>query len=175
VSGELVMTSRIHEAYLLHMQDYLLNFAKHRPAIQHLNASRIGARVRGMSYVGLEETLGPLPAIDGSERAAWTERFSDASIAESLPATPLQRDTLDGWLAELTMILDQHPGSAFTPLYAAFAATSLHAQAATSYRDVQYVFEAKYQAPSAAEVYGNRFREHLRQVAADLRQIRSAL
>jgi hypothetical protein len=171
VAGEPVLTSRIHEAYLLHMQDYVLNFAKHRPEIQHVNTSPLGARMRGMTYVSLSEALGALPAIDPAARQVCAAWFADVPGVQA----DAQRQALDGWLAELTGLLERHPGSDFAPLYRAFADTSLHAIAERSYQDVKYVYEAKYQAPSAAEVYGNRFREHLRQVAADLRQIRDGL
>jgi hypothetical protein len=171
VAGEPVMTSRIHEAYLLHMQDYVLNFAKRRPEIQHVNTSPIGARMRGMTYVSLGEALGALPSIAPEVRQACAAWFSGVA---GIP-TDVQRGTLEAWLGELTALLERHPGSEFAPLYDAFAATSLHALADKSYQDVKYVYEAKYQTPSAAEVYGKRFREHLRQVAADLRQMRDAL
>jgi hypothetical protein len=171
VDGRPVMTSRIHEAYLLHMQDYLLNFAKRKPDIQHVNTSRLGARMRGMTYIGLEQALGGLPPIDAATKQACAERFAAAPLVTA----ECQRQALDDWLHELTGVLEAHPASDFVPLYKAFAGTRLHSLSAKSYEDVEYVYLAKYQAASASEVFGNRFREHLRQVADDLRQMRERL
>ena len=171
VDGRPVMTSRIHEAYLLHIQDYLLNFTKRKPEIVHINSSRLGARMRGISYRDLDEVLNPLPPIDPEVRRGCAARFA----APPSVTVNAQRDAVDQWLLELNALLDRHPASEFVGLFAAFAATSLHAVAARSYQDVQYVYEAKYQAPSSAEVFGKRFREHLQQVAADLRHVRETL
>jgi hypothetical protein len=174
VDGRPVMTSRIHQAYLLHMQDYVLNYSKRRSSVRHINTSRLGARMRGVLYQDLDTTLRGLEPLANERSRDLRPLLSPSHVASRTS----RRERLDCWIEELTRALASSSGGQdFDALIQGFARTSVFQAAATAYSDLCYVYEAKYQkgANAAAGVFVNRFRDHLRQVLADLRETKDAL
>lgn len=173
VDGNPVVTSRIMHSYLLYMQDYLLDSARLKPHVKHINTSRTGAKIRGMDYLPLEKVLeshgAPVQPPPPRELIA-------SALAKHQPIPQGARiGSLDRWIAELDRLLEQAGRiTDFDGLFAKFKSGSLYAQAAQSYDDVSYLYETRYRSEKEA-VFLNRFKEHLRSVLEELRRIRAAV
>jgi hypothetical protein len=162
VGGRPVVTNRIYHSYHLFMQNYLVDFAKLKPMIRHINTSTVGARVQGMEEMGLEAAL--------ASTSSPTRGSPSAIIAEShganQEATPeRQKAVLKAWEAELSRLLsDVSLEDSFERLFAKFKRTSLPPLGGRSYDDIWYLYEVKYRSESDAIrlAFLNRFREHLR-------------
>lgn len=164
VAGTPVVTSRVYQAFMLHMQDYLLNYSRQHPHVRHVNTSTIGARIRGMEYLTLDQ------ALDGSARRDPEEGTPFTHAAPiSIPAVP-RRKLVKRWRQELARVLDRHGDLVET--LAAFRKTDLYRQAATNYDDVAYVYEARGSRTGTGETLISRFRRHLRDIGSALEAMR---
>jgi hypothetical protein len=171
VHGLPVVTNRLYYSYLLYMQDYLSKVAKQKPDVRHVNTSPAGARIQGMIPLELEEAL-RLPLHQDSISPA--EMVRTALVPEEGIAKRAQDDALAKWVSEIDRLLGRTED--FTHLFGRFKATSMYAQAARSYDDVYYLYEARSsRGPhSVAPVFLDRFRKHLQEVREDLRKIGAA-
>lgn len=169
-SGGMVVTSQVFHAFLLHMQEYVLNIARQRPGVRHINTALAGARIHGMEYVDLTAVCATMAPLDPTTKAGLHERLT-------APA-PGDRDTqvtaVTEWTDALHVILQTHGfEDEFPVLFAAFRKTALYRQASKGYDDIFYLYEARHMAttPGAGEALCRAFREHLRHIAADLSAI----
>ena len=171
VSGAPVTTNGLYYSYLLHMQEYLLAYQRLRPDVRHINASS-GAVILGTEHVPIEQLVarlalpsGESPARDLGERVAGASGPVDRERAAVL---------LRQWTNELAQVLDEDTRAAsFAESFAAFERTAVHAQAASSYRRVRYVFDSRYasRGPEAAAAFRTRFSDHLRFIAETLTRL----
>jgi hypothetical protein len=174
VGGTPVVTSRIYHAYLLYMQNYLLDFARLKPGVKHINTSRIGARIQGMDYLALEQAL----AGQAAPAQLPPREFITAALEQNQRVPKeAQAAALKRWETELDHLLAQADQlQDFDRLFAKFKSTSLYAQAARSYDDIYYLYEIKYGSKNTPmyPAFLNRFKEHLQFVLEELRRIRAA-
>lgn len=171
VGGTPVITSRIYHSYLLCMQDYLLDFARLKPRVRHINTSRFGARIQGMEYVAAENVLAALAALTPP-----SPRDLIASALESKQRIPqdARKMALSQWTADLDHLLAHADQLAdFDRLFARFRGTSVYAQSARSYDDIYYLYETRYRGKKE-RAFLNRFVEHLQSVMEELRRISAA-
>lgn len=174
VGGNPVVTSRVYHSYLIYMQNYLLEYARQRPGVKHINTSGTGARISGMDYVDADRALAPVP----ESAAPGAAEMIGAALAKNRRVAPKARHTAAiRWAAEVDRLIRQ-PGrfEDFGRLFSGFSTTSACAQAARSYGDVYYLFETRYaNADSATKAsLQRRFLEHLRFVAEELSRIKAA-
>lgn len=172
-AGGTVLTNRLLHAYLLHMQDYILHYAKVKPAVRHINTSTSGALILGMETKGLVESIEGCP----EPPLAASQAISQAMTAPRRPTTATQIATLDAWIATLqSLVASVDSVESFSDIFAAFAATPLCDLPGRGYRDLWFVFETKYQlgAHPATSAFVSRFKSHLRHVLEDLRSVRAA-
>jgi hypothetical protein len=169
-SGGMVITSEVFHAFLLHMQEYVLNVARQRPALRHINTALRGARVHGMEYADLGTTLATLPPLEPSAKPALQARLG----------TPIRVDarkldaTIAEWTSALGGVLDSHGfEERFPVIFEAFRTTAVYRQAAKGYDDLLYLYEARHIAatPGAEAAMCRSFRQHLRQIVTDVSQI----
>jgi hypothetical protein len=153
VSGTPVVTNRVYQAFMLHMQDYLLNYSRLHPHVRHVNTSTVGALVQGMEYLSLDQALAGAPPRDPIERSPFTRA---APVA--IPGPP-RRKLVKRWRQELGRVLDV--GGDLVETLAAFRKTDLYRQAAAGYDDVVYVYEARGSRSGGGETLTARFRRHL--------------
>jgi hypothetical protein len=156
VSGEPVITSRVYQAFLLHMQEYLLNYSRQQPHVRHINTSSDGARIEGMEYLSLHDALAGTPSRDDAPSV-----FSDTPATGVAVPPAVRRKTVRRWCQELDRVLALSGDLVET--FAAFRKTDVYRQAASSYDDVVYVYAAR--GPRAGGASGQtlsaRFRAHL--------------
>jgi hypothetical protein len=168
VSGRPVTTNRTYYAYLLLMQDYLLDYARAAPAVCHINTSRRGARIRGMSEERLEDVFANQPAgLQPSAREIVREAFDEGRPG---PVADRAAGALTRWRTELAALLEEPPSTDFDRFFLRFKTTTLHALAPQSYDEVYYVYESRYRnagADARAE-FVDRFMTHLRAALAAL-------
>jgi hypothetical protein len=165
VSGEPVITSRVFQAFLLHMQEYLLNYARQQPHVRHINTSADGARIEGMEYMSLRDALAGTPSRDEASSA-----FIDTPATRIAVPPDARRKTVRRWCQELDRVLALSGDLVET--FAAFRKTDLYRQAASSYDDVVYVYEARGSRAGGplGQTLSARFRAHLVGVRDCLRE-----
>ena len=174
IDGSPVVTSRIYHAYLLYMENYLLDFARLKPGVKHINTSRIGAMIRGMDYLALEQALATLAA---PAQLSPRESITAALEQNQRILKEAQTAALKRWETELDHLLAQADKfKDFDRLFARFKATSVYAQAPRSYGDIYYLYETRYRGANNQLhlPFLNRFKKHLQSVLEELRKIRAA-
>jgi len=172
VQGTPVVTSRLLQLYLLHMQDYILQRAP-LVATAHINTSMSGARIGGTIQATLDAALAPFTPLDAPPRAMLA-----AALSRRTPPPPqAQTAAIRGWLDELEPIVAEIDALGPDALFDRLAATTLFTVPGRGYADMRYVYEAKYQrgAHEASALFASRLRHHLRQVLDDLRHESAAL
>jgi hypothetical protein len=172
VDGAPVVTSRLLQLYLLHMQDYLLQRAA-RVATRHINTSTMGAQIGGTTLATLDDVLAPYPPLADSPRTLMAALLA----RRTPPAAAAQAAALQRWIGELAPIAAALDELAPDVIVDRLAATSLFEAPGRGYADIRYVYEAKYQrgAHEASPLFASRLRHHLRQVLDDLRHESAAL
>jgi hypothetical protein len=173
VAGRPVKTNGLYYSYLLHMQEYLLAYRRVRPDVRHINASS-GAVILGTERRTLERVVADL-------LPAATEPPGDVVRRVIVHARrPVNRAEasafVTGWRADVDRLLRDHAvGSTFEPLFAAFADTTLYAQAPVSYTKLRYVFDSRYasRGDDARVQFKERFVDHLRHIGDALAHIGS--
>lgn len=171
VHGEPVTTNGLYYSYLLHMQEYLVAYSRQHQDIRHVNASA-GAVIQGAEYVAVDQLVSSLNLPDHAAQAS--------PIAAAITAShgPTDRRAVAAlirqWRTELAQVLQRDSeGRSFRQSFADFEQTTLHAQAASSYRRVRYVFESRYapRGDEGADAFRARFSEHLRFIADTLTRL----
>jgi hypothetical protein len=166
VDGQLVITSRLHHTYLLHLQNYLLTRARQHDRTRHINTSRIGAMIRGMEYIGLGEALGSGGPLDTPARDVIRGAFAGPGRVRH----ELQRATVTRWLGELEGVIRRTRDlDRLEPMHAVFARTTMYACAAPSYDSLLYLAEAR--GGRGRSDLAGRFRAHLADIHADLQTL----
>jgi hypothetical protein len=168
VDGNPVVTNRIYHSYLLYMQNYLVDFARVKPGVKHINTSRIGARIHGMDYLALEEALATHEA---PAQLSPQEIVTAALERKQQVRREEQTEALYRWVNELDHLLPRADRlEDFDRLFARFKTTSLYAQAARSYDDIYYLYEIRYRGGDNPMrlAFLSRFREHLQFVFGEL-------
>jgi hypothetical protein len=167
-SGQPVTTSRIFQAYLLHMQEYLLKFSRERPDVRHVNTASNGALIQGTEHVELAQALADCPPLSRPAREVIARALGvHAPVERSLQASTVSR-----WLADLDRLMATPSSPRFEDIFDAFRSSSLYPHAARSYDDLLYFHEAgagRQLEAAAPGTLAARFRDHLQQVAGDLR------
>lgn len=168
-NGQPVMTSRIHQAYLLHMQEYLLKFSKERPGVTHINTSSSGACIRGMEHIGLRQALADCPSPPRSAREVMARALGVCPSVERGP----QASAVSRWLTDLDELVAGPSTRSFEEIFGSFRKTSLYPHVARSYDDLFYCYEARggQRTAANAEGFATRLQDHLRHVAEDLRSM----
>ncbi len=165
--GQLVITSRLHQAYLLHMQDYLLQLARAHDRTRHINTSRIGALIRGMEYLDLESALA---GVEPADVAAADVLRRVLSGHTRIPSA-LQAETRERWAGELNALLVRLARvDSFEQALAEFARTSLYQHAGSGYEHLRYLAETRTLRGADEGALLKRFRQHLWQIAGELGQ-----
>lgn len=173
VSGRPVVTNRLYHSYLLYMQDHLAKSAGEMPHVRHINTSATGARIQGMESMTLEQAL----ALNATAGASPAEELAAALVpGEGIPRAA-QQEAVAGWMAEIEGLL---AGTAqeenFDRVFAKFRTTSAFRQASGCYEDVYYLYETRSgsRKEESNQTFLSRFREHLRNILADMGKFREA-
>jgi hypothetical protein len=173
VNGDPVITDRILHAYLLFMQDYLTKYSRQKPAVRHINTSRVGALIQGMENLSLAEAL--------ASRKADAMKAPRRIIASALQQKcriqqGAQRGALNRWVSDLDPLLAQAARfDSFEQIFKEFRLTSVYAQAAASYDDIGYLYETRYKGRGdSMSDFRVRFEAHLQFVLQTLRAIQAA-
>lgn len=93
----MVVTSRLLQAYLLHIQDDVLHYAAPKPHVRHVNTSATGALIRGMEHATLVATLAPFATPAVLRRAV----LRDAHATSVRGARPSPEVHGDAWITGL--------------------------------------------------------------------------
>lgn len=166
-SGGTVVTSPVFHAFLLHMQEYLLALASSQPGLRHVNTAVSGARMRGMEYQAVEDVLNALPALPADAKSWLRQRLQTPIRVDSVAV----ETTVANWVESLRRLLHAYGfEERFPVIFEAFRATAIYDQASRGYDDLFYLYEARKMgaAPGAEAALCRQFRQHLRDIVADL-------
>jgi hypothetical protein len=164
--GQFVITSRLHHAYLLHMQDYLRQRARQHDRTRHINTSGTGAQIRGMEHLSLADAFAGRPSLDVSPSTV----FQSAMTKSAGISRARQDQTLANWSSELDPLARASRDMTTTgAILDAFARTSLYAAAAPSYDSLRYLAETRRLTGGADGELVRHLRAHLNAVSGDLR------
>jgi hypothetical protein len=166
--GNPVITSRVYYSYLLYMQDYLLDFARTKPEVKHINTSSTGAKILGMDYQAFAEVM----EAHASTCRPSPEEIVASALNQNQPVPGKARKAaVDRWTADLDRLLARTGRLPdFDRLFAKFKTTSLYSPAMRSYDDVYYLYEARHRS-EGSRVFLNRFIEHLQFVVDEMRRM----
>lgn len=173
VDGGPVVTSRLMQMYLLHMQDYLLQVETRRPKIMHINTSSTGAMIQGTICRPLVDVLAHFASLSEPAR----HEIRQALAHHQSPPIAEQAALIADWVTMLAaMPLDDEQ---VTPeaLLDRFAETPMYSVVGRGYSDLRYVYDTKYRRGEhpASALFASRLRHHFRQVLDDLRRESAAL